>query len=87
MYPEKFTWLLPDMNAYFIWTLIINAAILISMIILIIRLWNFNFVERSKKTTWTWLMLFFNIITILIYIWGIDDKLLENDNKKHLTQV
>lgn len=81
IYPTKFVWLIPDMTAYYALTISINVAVLTTLIILIRRLWNFKSVDRSKKSNWTWLMIIFNSLTILIYIWKIDDQLTtENKN-------
>lgn len=75
IYPTMFVWLIPDMTTYYIWTISINVMILTTMTILIRRLWSFKNVDKSKKTKWTWLMILFNSVTTLIYIWKIDDKL------------
>lgn len=81
MYPTEFNWLIPDMTVYYGLTTIINLSILTTVIILIRRLWNFKNTDSSKKSTWTWLMILFNAVTALIYIWKIDDQMTrENKN-------
>jgi hypothetical protein len=83
MYPEKFTWLIPDMKTYYILTLTIKALLIIQIVILIVRVWSYKNISKSIKINWTWLLLLFGIITSLIYIWKKDNELIEINNTVH----
>jgi hypothetical protein len=75
IFPLKFGWLIPDMKSYYIWVISINATVIASAIILIWRIWAFKEIEKSKKRIWTWLMILFNSILILIFIWRIENQM------------
>jgi len=83
MFPEKFTWLIPDMKIYYILSLTIKALLIIQTVILIVRVWSYKNVSKSIKTNWTWLLILFGIITSLIYIWKKDNELIEINNTVH----
>ncbi len=74
IFPTKFNWLIPDMLTYYILTISISLSIQFIIAILIWKIWNYKNVEKSEKWNWTLLLLFFNSITILIYVWKIDDQ-------------
>lgn len=54
---------------------IVNGIILIQIGYLIYRLWNYKNVEKKIKTEWTWLLIIFNFISSLIFIWKKDSEL------------
>jgi hypothetical protein len=83
MFPEKFTWMIPDMKTYYILSLTIKALLIIQTVILIVRVWSYKNVSKSIKTNWTWLLILFGIITSLIYIWKKDNELIEISNTVH----
>ncbi|RZS92004.1 hypothetical protein [Aquimarina brevivitae] len=53
---------------------IVNGIILIQISYLIYRLWTYKNVEKDKKTMWTVLLVIFNLITSLIFIWKKDNE-------------
>ena len=55
-----------------------------AVIYLIYRLWSFKNVDNSTKGSWTFLLLFFGVITIPLYIWKIDYDLMEKNQKTTL---
>ena len=64
--------------------LITNGLILIQIGYLIYRLWNYKNVEKKTKTKWTWLLIIFNFISSLIFIWKKDTELEKlNKNTVH----
>jgi hypothetical protein len=77
--PEKFTWLLPDFATYQTWTTSINALVLLTMVILIRRLWKFETIDKSKKTQWTALIILLNFVSTLFYIWKADDQMVREN--------
>ena len=60
---------------------IINGLILLQIAFLIYRLWKYKNVAKEKKNTWTALLLIFNFISSLIYIWKKDEEFNELNNK------
>ena len=53
---------------------IVNGLILIQIGYLIYRLWSYKSIDKEKKTMWTVLLLIFNSISSLIYIWKKDNE-------------
>ncbi len=62
--------------------LIVNGLILMQIGYLIYRLWNYKNVEKKVKTEWTWLLIIFNFISSLVFIWKKDAEL-EKNNTVH----
>jgi formate-dependent nitrite reductase membrane component NrfD len=69
IYPVEFHWLVPSMQAYYIQIGIINGLTIIQLIILIKKLWSFKYIEKSRKSDWTWILIIFNQVASLIFIW------------------
>jgi hypothetical protein len=78
-----FMWrMFPSMNAYRTQHFTLFILQIGAWTYLIRRLWSFKHIEKSKKTTWTCLMIFFfSQFTTLYYIWTKDDELML-ENKK-----
>jgi len=74
-FPVEFHWLTPTMEVYYIQVGILQGLTLLQLIILIRKLWSFKHVEKSKKSEWTWLLIIFNSISSLIFIWKHVDNL------------
>jgi hypothetical protein len=68
-FPQDFHWLVPSMEAYYVQVGTLQALTITQMIILLRKLWSFKNIENSKKSEWTWLLILFNSITSLIFIW------------------
>jgi hypothetical protein len=79
-FPKEFDWLTPSMKAYYTLNGILEAFSIIQMILLIRKLWSFKNIEKSKKSEWTWLLILFNPITSLIFIWKRVDEFEELNN-------
>lgn len=73
-FPTKFLWLVPSMDAYYIQVGTLQVLTILQLGILMRKLWSYKNVEKSKKTHWTWLLILFNSIAALIFIWkGVDE--------------
>ena len=57
------------MNAYYVQLLFLQSLTIIQLIILIKKLWSFDNIDKSKKQGWTWILILFNSISSLIFIW------------------
>ena len=86
LFPTEFHWLVPSMKAYYIQIIILQTLTIIQVIVLIRKLWSFKNLEKSKKSNWTWILIVFNSISSLIFIWEkvdlfeeIDTKIINND--------
>lgn len=75
IFPTKFSWLLPDMESYYIWVISINVTVITTAVILIRHLWRFEKIEKSTKWIWTFNMIFFHALAILIYVWKVDSQM------------
>jgi len=53
---------------------IVNGLILIQIGYLIYKLWNYKNIDKDKKTMWTVLLVIFNCIASLIFIWKKDKE-------------
>ena len=53
---------------------ILNGIILIQLAYLIYRLWNYKNIDKHHKTSWTALLVVFNCVTSIIFIWKKDDE-------------
>ena len=54
---------------------IINGIVLLQIGYLIYRLWNYKNIEKKTKTEWTYILIIFNVISSLIFIWKKDNEL------------
>ena len=68
-FPVEFHWLVPSMKAYYIQIGILQGLNIIQLVILLRKLWSFKNLEKSRKTDWTWILILFNSIASLIFIW------------------
>jgi len=84
IFPTKFGWLLPDMKNYYIWVTSINVTVIATAIVLIKRIWTLKKTERSTKCIWTFNMVFFHALAILIYVWKFDRQMVRKN--KNLSQ-
>jgi FlaA1/EpsC-like NDP-sugar epimerase len=80
-FPTQFRWLIRVESDYNI-QLIRNVLIAIAVLFLLLRVWNLKNVDKKIKWTWFLLLIVFNFISSLIYIWIYDDKL-SSSNTKH----
>lgn len=71
-FPVELAWVYPNWTAYYIQMGIINGLTLSVSIFLLVRIWRFKNIERSRKFGWTFLILFFGNLVALIYIWKKD---------------
>ena len=78
-FPSEFSSLFPDMNSYYTQMTLLNVLALIQLTILIRRLWSFKNIPKATKSSWTLLLIIFNSISSLIYIWKMDSRLKNNN--------
>ena len=71
--PKSIAWFSNHVVSYEFQGPILNFLILIQLGYLIYRLWGYKNINKEKKTEWTFLLIVFNFITCLIYIWKKDD--------------
>ncbi len=81
-FPTEFRWLVPSMKIYYIQIGTLQGLTILQLVILIRKLWSFKNLERSKKSNWTWILILFNPISILIFIWKKVDHFEELNNDK-----
>lgn len=68
-FPTKFGWLYPTMTLYNIQMIVLSVLVILQLIILIRKLWSFKNIEKSTKTNWTLLLIFFAQISAWVFIW------------------
>lgn len=68
-FPEKYTWLIPTMDAYHFQLISLALLTTVQLIILIKKLWSFKYIEKSTKHNWTGLLVVFTSVSSLIFIW------------------
>lgn len=78
---DFFKWITNNVVGFEFQAPIVNGLILLQIGYLIYRLWNYKNVEKKTKTEWTWLLVIFNFISSLFFIWKKDDEL--NKMKKN----
>lgn len=78
-FPANFKWLIRIEETYYLQQIITFLLILV-LITLIRRIWRFKNVPSQVKTNWTMLLIFFNMFTILLFIWYFDDKMIDKNN-------
>lgn len=76
---DFYKWISNKILEYQYQDFIIIGLILIQSGYLIYRLWNHKNVHRKTKTEWTWLLLIFNFISSLVFIWKIDAELIKTE--------
>jgi len=72
---DFFKWITNNVVGFEYQTPIINGLILIQIGYLIYQLWNYKNVEKKTKIEWTWLLVIFNFISSLFFIWKKDAEL------------
>jgi hypothetical protein len=78
-FPQEFIWLIPTMDAYYIQIATLQGLTIIQLVILIKKLWSFKNLEKSRKSDWTWILILFNSIASLIFIWKRVDEFAEKN--------
>ena len=79
MFPVELHWATPTMKIYYILTGILQTLTLIQTIIILKILWSFERTQKSTKTNWTIVLILFNSIASLFFIWKEADKLAMNE--------
>ncbi|PIB27880.1 hypothetical protein [Maribacter sp. 4G9] len=69
IYPKSIAWISNNIVAYEFQNPFVTSLILIQLGYLIHRLWSFKNIQKEKKTNWTLLLVIFNVVTSLIFIW------------------
>lgn len=69
---DFFKWITNNIVEFNYQAPIVNGLILIQIGYLIYRLWNYKNVETDIKTKWTVFLVFFNLVSSLIFIWKKD---------------
>ncbi|AKA33839.1 hypothetical protein [Flagellimonas lutaonensis] len=78
---DFFKWISNKIVSYEYQTPIINGLVLLQIGYLIYRLWTYKNLPKSKKTNWTVLLVIFNVVSSLIFIWKKDREFgIENKN-------
>ncbi len=80
IFPTSFPWIIQNENIYY-FPEIINSVSAIISIILVWRLWKFKNILNDTKWLWTFFLLMFNSLAIVIYLWFFEEKY-ETTNKK-----
>ncbi len=71
-FPSEFNWVFPSWTSYYIQVGVLNGGVLSISIYLIVRIWRFKYIERTRKSGWTFIIVFFGSLAQLIYIWKKD---------------
>ena len=81
---DFFKWITNNVIGFEYQAPIVNGLILIQITYLIYRLWNFKNIDKHKKTMWTVLLVIFNCVASLIFIWKKDNEFEQlNKNTVH----
>ena len=72
--PKSIVWFSKNIVSYEFQSPIVNSLVLFQLGYLIFRLWSYKNIEKELKSEWTFLLIFFNVVTCLIYIWKKDDQ-------------
>ncbi len=83
--PKSIAWFSNNLVSYEYQSPIVNSLILIQLVFLLYRLWSYKNIEKEKKSAWTFLLIAFNVVTSLIYIWQKDDQF-ESMNQKTIQE-
>ncbi len=68
-FPLKFNSFVPSIETYHLQLGTIQIMIFVQLVILIKKLWSFKNLEKSRKWDWTWILIAFNLVTSLVFIW------------------
>ena len=71
---DFFKWITNNLIGFEYQAPIVNGLILIQIAYLIYRLWSFKNIDKDKKTMWTVLLVIFNCVASLIFIWKKDNE-------------
>lgn len=74
LFPTELQWLVTSMKVYYIQIGILQGLTILQIAILIRKVWSFKNLERSRKSNWTWILILFNQIFCLIFIWKTVDE-------------
>ena len=77
---DFFKWITNNVVEFQYQAPIVNGLVLIQIAYLIYRLWNYKKLPKEKKINWTVLLVIFNVIAGLIFIWKKDAEF-ETENK------
>ena len=69
IFPKSIAWVSNNIVAYEFQNPIVTGFILIQLGYLIHKLWSFKNLQKERKINWTILLVVFNVITSLIFIW------------------
>lgn len=69
VFPERFLWLVPSMRAYYWQVGILNGSLCLVVFLLILQLWKLPQFSKKEKTDWTWILIIFNVYSVLIFVW------------------
>ena len=78
---ELFLWITNNLVPFEYQNLIFSLILYPSLAYLIYRIWTFKNINKNIKWNWTFLILFFSIITAPYYIWNKDDTFKIQNNK------
>jgi len=88
MFPQDFNWLVPSMKIYYIQIGILQSLTITQLFILIKKLWSFKNLDKQTRSNWAGLLIIFNSISSLIFIWKkvdefskINNTSFDNNNK------
>lgn len=66
---DFFKWISNNVVDYKYQIPIVNGLVFLQIGYLIFRLWAYKNLSKSKKTKWTTLLVIFNVVSGLIFIW------------------
>ena len=72
---DFFKWITNNIVEFKYQVPLVNGLILVQIGYLIYRIWNYKHVRKDIKSRWTVLLVFFNFISSLFFIWKKDDEL------------
>ena len=65
---------------------IVSVLNIVQLTIILIQIWSYKSTNNKLKTKWTLLILFFNFLVNLIYIWVIDAKFNKENMSKNTSR-
>lgn len=77
---DFFQWVTQHLISYKYLDRFVNVIMMIQLVYLIYRIWQYKNINKDNKALWTVLILMFNFIACLLYIWKKDDELRRKDN-------
>lgn len=83
-FPVEFQWVFTSMESYYIQTVTSKILTIIQVIFLVRKVWSYRNIEKQKKKEWTWILILFNSISCLVFLWyKIDEfETLDKSSKK-----